>query len=260
MKNQGSDNMNLFNDKEYNIYYNLIKILYKSRDIEELQNILINRIPQLVPFDSSILLFYGYDGYTVQSSIIQNLDPSLFSSYLNHYQKFDQYKEIVHHLENPPVVNRASDFLDYKLWEKNEHRADFLLPQKIYHISCLEIIEDNKIITSFSFHRIKKHNDFSRREINILYILAPVIKSIYSLLTNISYLDNLTIDVLTRREKQVFPMLFSRYSNKELANHYKISINTMKSHIRNILRKTDCTSRNDLLFKYRKYRSIDNEN
>ncbi len=111
-----------------------------------MEEIITKDLYPLVSSDNSLLLFYKNDGITADSCIIQNLDPSLFDQYHNYYQQFDQYKEIVHQLKTPPVVNRASDFLNYNSWDKNEHRADFLLPQGIYHIACLEILNDNKIL------------------------------------------------------------------------------------------------------------------
>ncbi|MEC9488115.1 MAG: LuxR C-terminal-related transcriptional regulator [Halanaerobium sp.] len=241
--------MMLFKDEEYLIYYQLVELLYGSRDIKELQNIIMGQVHQLVPFDSSILLFYRQDGFTVESSIIHNLDPARFTEYRDHYQDYDLYKQQVHKLDNPPIVNRASDFLAYDTWAHNEHRNDFLLPQNIYHLSCLEIVDNDKILTSFSFHRSKTYEDFSDREIHILYLLAPVIKSVYSTLTSPDLYELADESNLTAREKQILPLLLSRYSNEMIADHCGVSINTMKTHIRNILRKLECSSRNDLLFK-----------
>ena len=59
------------------------------------------------------------------------------------------------------MVNRVSDYIDYNHWEQNEHRADFLRPQKIYHISCMEIIDENRILASPSLHRDQNHDDFT---------------------------------------------------------------------------------------------------
>ncbi len=249
--------MYLFNHKQYDIYNELIYKLYKCRDIKEFQSLLQSDLLRLVPSDSSILMFYEKDGITARSSIINNLDTSLFNQYQNHYQNFDNYKNIVHRLEAPPVVNRVSDFIDYNEWGKNEHRADFLLPQNIHHITCLEIIEENKILTSISLHRGQKHHNFSDREKNILYILAPVIKNIFLALTNFN--DNELTSKLTAREKEILPLLISQLTNEELASYLGISHNTIKTHIRNILHKLNCSSRAEIMLLLYRERVIINE-
>lgn len=241
--------MYLFNSKEYEIYNNLIDKLYHCTSFKQLQDILVEDIYHLVPSDSLILLQYAPDGYTVYSSLLHNLDSTLFSEYRDYYQQYDLYKERVNLQQSPPVVNRASDFIDYDTWDKNEHRVDFLLPQNIYHISCLEIIINNKIVSSLSLHRSRKHNDFNDRDINILYILAPVIKNTYQILERTSKMDYTINEQLTPREKQILPMLLRNLSNEQLAIHFDVSLNTMKTHIRHILGKMECSSRIDLLHK-----------
>jgi DNA-binding CsgD family transcriptional regulator len=153
-------------------------------------------------------------------------------------------------LNSPPPVNRVSDYIDYLYWEKNPHRSDFLLKQDIYHITFLEVINQNKIAVSLSLHRNKKHHDFSDLEINILRILSPFVKTSYNSLKATLPESLLTGEKkFTAREKQILILLITPYNNQELATYLGISINTLKTHIKNILRKVNCTSRFDLLSK-----------
>ena len=239
--------MFIFNNSEYKIYNNLINNLLQCSGCKEMIDILNLYLDKLIPSDSSIFLLYEKDGLTAKSSYIKNLEEDRFQDYLDYYQKFDLYKKAIHLLEKPPVVNRASDHLDYNDWENNKHRADFLKPQNIYHISCMEIIEKNKILASLSLHRSKKHTDFTDRELEILKLLAPIIKNVYLSFQNI--LNETISDKLTPREKQILPMLLRNYSTLELASHFNISLNTIKTHIKNILSKTNCSSRFELITK-----------
>ena len=242
--------MIIFNNSEYKIYRNLINHLLQSSNCEEMNYIINHYISKLVSSDSSIFLLYEKDGITARAGYIKNIEKDLFNDYLKYYQKFDLYKKAIHSQQNPPVVNRASDYLDYNNLENNEHIANFLKPQNIYHICCMEIIQKNKILASLSLHRSKKHSNFTFREIEILKLLAPIIKNVY-----LSFNDSLTktiSDKLTPREKQILPMLLKNYSTLELALHFNISINTIKTHIKNILRKTNCSSRFELITKLKK--------
>ena len=51
---------------------------------------------------------------------------------------------------------------------------------------------------------------------------------------------------LTKREKEVANLLISNLTNKEIECRLFISSNTIKTHIRNIYRKSNCKSRNEL--------------
>lgn len=57
---------------------------------------------------------------------------------------------------------------------------------------------------------------------------------------------------LTRREGEVLQLVISGKSNPEIAEALFISVNTVKFHMRNILDKTGCSDRNELINMFRK--------
>lgn len=245
--------MSLFTPRQYDIYEDLILQLYECRNLYELQLVLLKYLQLLVPFDSAVLLMLAEDGLTVLSGLVWNLDPALFSAYRDYYQKYDLYKQAVHLLAAPPPVSRASDYLEYTSWERNVHRADFLLPQGIYHIACLEVIEKNRVHASLSLHREARRENFSGSEMQILRVLAPTIKAVYRLLSSYptsSLEASPLIHKLTARERQVLPLLTTTLSNEAIARILGMSVNTLKSHIHHILNKTGCSSRFELTVKY----------
>lgn len=50
---------------------------------------------------------------------------------------------------------------------------------------------------------------------------------------------------LTQREKEVAALVIAGKSNKEICSELFIEHNTLKTHIRNIYKKADCTNRNE---------------
>ncbi|NLO10781.1 MAG: helix-turn-helix transcriptional regulator [Clostridiales bacterium] len=60
---------------------------------------------------------------------------------------------------------------------------------------------------------------------------------------------------LTSREKEVFQLLIKGIPNREIAQLMFISDNTVKFHVKNILQKTDCPNRADLINLYNKQNS-----
>ena len=53
------------------------------------------------------------------------------------------------------------------------------------------------------------------------------------------------ISALSEREKEILLLLAQGMSNKEIADHLVISINTTKTHLTNIYRKIDVQSRTE---------------
>ncbi|WP_166787846.1 LuxR C-terminal-related transcriptional regulator [Cryobacterium adonitolivorans] len=56
--------------------------------------------------------------------------------------------------------------------------------------------------------------------------------------------NSMPTDPLTEREMEVLVLLPTRFSNRELAARYFVSVNTIKSHMSHIYRKLDVTNRN----------------
>lgn len=53
------------------------------------------------------------------------------------------------------------------------------------------------------------------------------------------------MDLLSTRERQIFNLIASSYSNKEIANELNVSINTIKFHVKNIYEKLEIKNRKE---------------
>jgi LuxR family maltose regulon positive regulatory protein len=59
------------------------------------------------------------------------------------------------------------------------------------------------------------------------------------------------VDPLTDRELEILSYLPSRFTNTELADHFYVSVNTIKTHMAHIFRKLDVTNRNGAITRAR---------
>ena len=60
---------------------------------------------------------------------------------------------------------------------------------------------------------------------------------------------------LSQRESDLMRLILGGHTNKEIAEKLFISENTVKFHVRNLLRKTDCKKRSELLSLFDSFRS-----
>ena len=58
---------------------------------------------------------------------------------------------------------------------------------------------------------------------------------------------------LSPREKEVFSLIKEGRSNSEIASDLYISENTVKFHIKNILKKTACVNRTELIILFKNH-------
>lgn len=63
-------------------------------------------------------------------------------------------------------------------------------------------------------------------------------------------LDTLKYESLTSKEKEVLTLVLRRHSNAEIAKELYVSLPTVKTHVRNILRKYEVSSRRDLFRRH----------
>ena len=64
-------------------------------------------------------------------------------------------------------------------------------------------------------------------------------------------LEKNQVSALSRREQEIFNALLSGISNKEIAEKYFISINTVKTHTKQIYHKLGLRNRIDLISKFK---------
>lgn len=61
--------------------------------------------------------------------------------------------------------------------------------------------------------------------------------------------DQRSAPVLTQREGQIYTLAMTGLSNQEIAVELKISVNTVKVHMSNLLHKLDAKTRRELIVK-----------
>lgn len=89
--------------------------------------------------------------------------------------------------------------------------------------------------------------------------LAAMVTGVVCFATGLNWNDGLGIakkkndllQMLTQREKQVADLVLEGKSNKEICQALFIGENTLKTHIRNIYRKANCTTRDEFASIFR---------
>ncbi len=264
--------------QDFKLYNNLIHTLYHTSNLNQMRVVALDKLIHLVPYDNAafFLVAPGTEAFT--EPLLYGLDRYSFQQYQAYYEERDEYKKAVFSQDIIPPVDRCSDYMDYQLWQKNEHRSDFLLPQGIYHMAGVQILQNDRLLGEISLHRKASSPDFSDREMYILQMLHSHINSVFTGLasTNSEYglpdgeaavsinpgpsdlLSDLTPESrataassnksLTRRERDIVSLIAQGKTNQEIARQLYISENTVKTYIKRLFVKLGVKSRTELVF------------
>lgn len=175
---------NVGTEKKFN---HLLQSLYLAADINEFRQTMMHGLSGIVPFASAA--FFLTDDLTFLEPFSVDLDDSTFKAYKEHYEVLDQYKAAVFSLPFIPPVDRSSDYLDYGEWQKNEHRADFLLGQNIFNLACIQVFAGENLVGMISLHRHRKQPDFSDTEMQTLLLLSSHLNRAFAKQVYLGQLD-----------------------------------------------------------------------
>ena len=237
--------------------------LYRCQTSAELINRTLAYIHDLIPYESAAY-FPVNASAELEAPVSIGLDERIFAHYHDHYSRFDCYRTAVFFQKTIPVVDRASDYLKFMDWEKNEHRADFLLPNNMHYLLGLQLFDRNALIGTFSLHRNKHQRDFDDTEKQLLRLLSHHIqenllrvKASETNFMNVPVTDRIRVSCgLTPREAEILQFLANGDSNKQIADHLFISTETVKTHLRSLFKKTKVSSRAELLVRCIKFTQV----
>lgn len=145
--------------------------IHGATQLGDVMSRLLEHIPSLVPLSSSAAFYVGDDSWEFTHIINTDLDPRMFEMYKDYYEPHDEYKRLVFARDPVPATDRSSDYMDYRQWEMNAHRSEFLLPNGIYHLAGIQILVGSELVGDLCLHRDVNEPDFSADEMAILRVL-----------------------------------------------------------------------------------------
>jgi DNA-binding CsgD family transcriptional regulator len=215
---------------------------------EDLAPCVLAHLPRLVAMDNIAFFPLGEDEWQYVDVVSPGLDPALFEQYSSYYEFFDIYKDIVY--AGTTGVDRSADLMDYAAWAMNPHRAEFLLPNGMYHLAGIQIMVDGRLIGDVSFYR-DVGPDFTDLEMAVLRELRRHLGHAFARCRVAApppvatpYLPAL----FTPREQEIARLLMRGLSNASIAGRLSISVNTLKTHLKHLMAKTGCRTRTELAY------------
>ncbi len=237
------------------LYNNSLYTLHQCTTVDEFISQTMMEIRKLIPYENGAYFPVNPFSHHFEAPYNVDLDDQLFSDYRDYYWQHDNYRATVFSRQPIPSVDRASDYMNFDDWQKNEYRADFLLPNGMFYLAGVQLIQGDSLIGEISIHRTQSQGDFSESEVQILKMLAVHLQLIFSRIKKTETCDKAIQQVtvmcrrygLTVREAQILKLLTLGHNNKQIGEQLGISGETVKCHLHNIFHKTKTSSRVELL-------------
>ena len=142
---------------------------------------------------------------------------------------------------NLPVVNDYPH-LNKVIFNAPESNVEFHFNALQKGINGIFHAEDNLELIVRGVQQVQAGNKWFSREIMSRYIDANLATK-----TKATSTIQATASVLTKREMAITRKIAEGAQNQEIADSFHISVNTVKTHVYSIFRKTDCRNRVELI-------------
>ncbi|MCG2575115.1 helix-turn-helix transcriptional regulator [Acinetobacter sp. ME22] len=220
--------------------FNELDDIYMSKKIDRLN--LLSFLKDKV-YDSPMIYWNINSKNEINYDCSLGIDDSFIQLYNSDYIEFDRLhpKRIGHQVLNQSNVMCELDYIDKETYERSTFYNEFLKKQDAYNVIQLHLTHKDKAFGIINFLRNKnRYNDYLT-----LSFITKII-STHEFYNNREISDEINRYDLTRRENEIFNLLKSGYSYKDISNRLFISLNTTKTHAKNIFVKLNIKSRYEL--------------
>ncbi|MFL4393230.1 helix-turn-helix transcriptional regulator [Acinetobacter pittii] len=228
----------MLNNSNYMKIFNELDEIYTSKSFEHLS--LLSFLKEKV-YESPMIYWNINEKNEITYDCSLGIDDNFIELYDLYYKDLDNLhpKKIGNYFLNRSNIICEFDYINKSDYEKSTFYNEFLKKQDAYNIIQLHLTHKNKVFGIINFLTNKnKNNDYLT-----LSFLTKIISNhefYKSSDKKINHYD------LTKREYDVFKLLKDGKSYNDISSKLFISLNTTKTHTKNIFSKLNIQSRYDL--------------
>ncbi|WP_148505176.1 helix-turn-helix transcriptional regulator [Paenibacillus beijingensis] len=219
-----------------------------------------HREPDLTHWLSSFESTFGYS-QSLLWSCDKNLSIHCITSRNIEQRAIEEYDQYFYSLDllAPKVVSpmlkegrvlRLRDIVPGAAYEKNPYYHDYMLKYQHYHLMTVYLVSGQRVVGLIDLIRSKNEAPFSDEEVMKLEFIARFLSQRLEMYKQtVPFFAENTQVQLTRKEKEILEYVRKGYSNEEISAQLYISVNTVKTHLLNLYRKTGASNRTELSYK-----------
>lgn len=168
--------------------------------------------------------------------IMWKIDQKAIQEYEQIWQYDDPITSELRKRQKPTFVNEV---MAYSHLKKTSYYNEFLQPYGLYHGLNIYFMRDGIDLGDFRIWRASDSAMFTDREKRILNILGPYISNALPIEISTRY-------DLTPREHEIVLLVSKGLSDKDVANLLNIGFTTIRTHLKNAMKKIGCNNRTEM--------------
>ncbi|MBP2654471.1 MAG: hypothetical protein H6Q73_2040 [Firmicutes bacterium] len=153
--------------------------IHACTDINLFEITLLRKLQELVLYDNGGYFHPDPATRSIPSGILLDIDPQIFQNYKAMYEKIDFYLK---HLFSTTILlstERRSDHPDYPTWLKMPHFTEFYLPNKLYHMAVINVVNLGNFSGRICMYRKQSRDGFSDNEMLLFKLASMHIQAVY---------------------------------------------------------------------------------
>lgn len=203
-------------------------------------------------FGYSQTVFWSCDqSLRISCIAARNIEKRAIEEYDQYYHKMDLLApKLIFPIVRERKVLRLVDLLPHNAYEQNPYYNEYMAKYKHYHLMTMYLMRGSQILGLIDFIRPKKDPVFSDQEVMKMEILSRFLSQrLESYKPDLSWVGGAPQGPFTPKEKEVLDLVRKGKSNEEISARLHISINTVKTHLLNLYRKSGASNRTELCYK-----------
>lgn len=246
----------MLSEKELRIVNEIIESIYSTENLKELRLQFLKKTSALIDFSFSDfnmgVLNLHHCPTLVDPVVWSKYDQGFEKRFIYMYESKYCWMDYLNWAFISPesLVYRESDMISEKVRCQSRFFQEYLKPFGLIYVSGIIIANANQFLGAISFYKTENAGDFTDRDLAIMSLFVPHLQRRLEAeelgsrkkLTGGALLLKYEYQ-LTDREMEIAGYLLYGYSNGEISNTLRISINTVKKHVSNMFCKLGINGR-----------------
>ncbi|ENW81232.1 hypothetical protein F909_02523 [Acinetobacter sp. ANC 3929] len=221
---------------EFSLLSEILWKLGSEKGQQSLRETVLVDIATLLRADFAASYIWDAKQHVSKQGILWQIDTKAILEYERIWQYHDPITSQLRERQQATFVNEIISLSELK---RTDYYNEFLRPHGLYHGLNIYFVRDGIDLGDLRIWRAQDSLMFSEREKRILNLLEPY-------MTQALPMDLSTQYDLTQREQEVVILVCKGLSDKHVANLLDIGFTTVRTHLKNAMKKIGCHNRTEM--------------
>jgi len=157
-----------------------IMALHECTSLDLFETTLLHSLQELILYDNGGYFHPDPVTRSITGGKLLDTDPKIFQNYKKTYEKQDFHLNQLFSIPSLHPTERRSDHPNYASWLKTPQFTEFYLPNKLYHMAVINVVNQGNFIGRICMYRKQSRDDFSDSEMLLFQLLSDHIQSVYT--------------------------------------------------------------------------------